>query len=233
MFSIFSSSGETSGQSRAERLEQLAAKRRAELQRLASQHQSSGAPPTNITPQQAGERQQAKTLYERRAEALRQMQQQQGRSGQPSSPQTSTYTQAPPTRSQSVTPKDSVSSQEHPQTIAASNRKREVELSKVREREEQMLRQREAQLKKREEHLRQKAAQLGRGASQVSHEQHGDLQMIHRHVDDVLPVPSKPRGTSVIMGNMKLDRNALRKAIILKEILDPPVALRQAESGLS
>ncbi|MFG0247499.1 MAG: hypothetical protein ACF8OB_01325 [Phycisphaeraceae bacterium JB051] len=218
------STGDTSGQSRAERLEQLAAKRRAELQRLASQHQqqSTATPPTNITMQQAGERQQAKTLYERRAEALRQMQQKQGRQAPPSRPEPQPQRQEPTRR-----PVE----QQRPQPTRQRTEQREI--SRVRQREEQLLKQREADLKRREERLRQKAASLGSGVKQVSHEKHGDLEIIHRHVDDVQVDQAKPRGASVIMGDMKLDRKALRKAIILKEILDPPVAMRQPDTGLS
>ena len=88
---------------RTQRLEELAAKRRAELQQLAGQRQPQAQrPPTsrpdNLTVQQSNERDQAKTLYERRAEALRQMQQKKQQ------------TQTPPSQPQAQRP--------HPQTQA-------------------------------------------------------------------------------------------------------------------
>jgi hypothetical protein len=214
------------GQSRAQRLEQLAAKRRAELQQLASQHQHPTAtPPANLTQQQASDRQHAKTLYERRAEALRQMQQQQ-RSAPPSQPQP--RHEAPQHQQRQAPPRRPVT-QQQPRPEPPRQTSQQHDLSQVRERELQLLKQREANLMRREEMLKRKADQLGSGVKQVSHEEHGDLEIIHRHVDDVQTVVTKPRNASKLLGEMKLDRNTLRKAFILKEILDPPVALRQTQ----
>lgn len=195
---------------RAKRLEELAAKRRDELQNIASQQGQ--RPPTqrpdNLTIQQASERDHAKTLYERRAEALRQMQLKKQR-------------QAPPSQSQTQAPRP------HPQSFPSAAQ-RKHDLSKVREREQEVRHQRQLAESQREAQRRQKAQKLGSGVTTVSHQIHGDIQSVHRHIDDVVAYKPIPQPRSIpALGGMKIDRQSLKQAIILKEILDPPLALRK------
>lgn len=222
-----SASGASAQSQRAARLEELARKRRAELQQLAAQRQQSGQQhptttpsqqqPGNITAQQAGQRQQAKTLYERRAEALRQMQRQQ-------QPQPR---QAPPSRPAPI-------KQQQPREFARQTQPGDPtqhELSQVRQREEQLERQRQLAARQREEQLRKQAQQLGSGATEVSHSRHGEVETVHRHIDDVKAEPKQHQSHPIAaLGGMTLNRQSLRQAIILKEILDPPLALRKVSS---
>lgn len=212
---------------RAARLEQLAAKRRAQLQQLAARRQSHGsdAPhtqqPSNLNMQQATQRHGAKTLYERRAEALRQMQQKQHKAAPPSRPL----------------------SQQHPQHQAAAKPQLKQkprpthadpqELSKVRERERHQLQQRQAAVRQHEADLRRHAQQLGSGATTVSHTQHGDISRVYRQVDDLVILP-KVMPIHHIGGQdgMNISRETLRHAVLLKEILDPPIAMRQPQTSL-
>jgi hypothetical protein len=201
---------------RAARLEQLAAKRRAELQQLAAQRQQGqrSAPPTqpsNMDVQQSAQRQDAKTLYERRAAALRQMQQQQKQR------------QAP-----APAPKPAPVPERHP---AHTSHAAKHELSQVREREEKLQQQRAAASKQHEAQRRQHAQQLGSGVTQVSHTKHGDIEMVHRHIDDINPQAAPMRTHHIAaLGGMTLNRESLRHALIMKEILDPPLALRKIEA---
>lgn len=217
---------------RAQRLEELAAKRRAELQNLASQRQGQQPPtqrPANLTMQQASERDHAKTLYERRAEALRQMQQKKQHQAPPSQP--ATLQQHPQHQAQRPHPQ-AHAPRPHPQDYPSADQ-RKHDISQVRERETQALKQRELALKQREEALLRKAAQLGSGVTSVSHQQHGDIETVHRHIEDVLEyVPVAGPRTINALGGMKIDRQSLKQAIILKEILDPPLALRKAAQQL-
>ena len=196
---------------RQARLEELAAKRRAELQRMAQEGQSGRTPPTQVQSQprnmnmgQASQREEAKALYEKRAAALRQKQKEQQRH---TAPATQPYSQTPAVPGQSQS---------------------EHELSKVRQREEQLARQRQAAQHQRELQQRKHLEELGRGATAVSHQKHGDIETVHRHVTDA-NINMKPKQAKKInaLGGMPIDRSAMRKALIMKEILDLPVALRK------
>jgi len=179
---------------RTERLEQLAAKRRAELQDLAHGRQSQ---PSNLALGESHKRQDAKAMYERRAEALRQMQ------------------QAPEAHKTSQ-------SREH----VPSTGQRDI--FKVRERENQIQRQRQNAQRQRDLQKQNKAQQLGHNVSTVLHDKHGDTQQVHRHVDDVPKILTQPMRTKTIsvLGGLTIDRKAMRQAVIMKEIFEPPLALR-------
>ncbi|MBL4699749.1 MAG: hypothetical protein JKX85_00690, partial [Phycisphaeraceae bacterium] len=103
------------------------------------------------------------------------------------------------------------------------------DISKVRERENQIQRQRQNAQRQRDLQKQNKAQQLGRNIPTVSHDKHGDVQQVHRHVDDVEKVLVQPMRTKTIsaLGGLTIDRKTMRQAVILKEIFEPPLALRQ------
>lgn len=185
------------------RLEELAAKRRAELQRMAQERQMGQAPPTRVQSQphnmnmgQASQREDAKAMYEKRAAVLRQKQQQ-------------THTA--------------------PGIPGISDPfQHQHELSKVRQREEQQARQRLAMQKKRQEKKRKHLEELGSGATSVSRQRHGETQTVHRHVANANKnVKTKQVKKINALGGMPINRQAMRQALIMKEILDLPLALRK------
>lgn len=74
-------------------------------------------------------------------------------------------------------------------------------------------------------------AELGKGASEVDTSLHGDAyetQEVHRHVTDVsdagAAVPNRPSRLAAMMAG-----RSWREVFVLKEVLDPPVTMRNAQ----
>ena len=167
--------GTSAGGGRASKLEQMAARRREQLERMA-QRQDPRSQPNNMTMAERVEREKAQQAYRQRAEALRrQQQQQQAQAGRGGGRAQSTGQQAGAQRTARRTPPR----QQQPQR----QRTREVEPVEVLEVDEKRI-----------------------------------------EVVDVSPKGTVQRRTLIQLG--KLNRRSLKHAIIMKELLDRPVALR-------
>ena len=175
--------GTSAGGGRASKLEQMAARRREQLERMA-QRQDPRSQPNNMTMAERVEREKAQQAYRQRAEALRrQQQQQQAQAGRGGGRAQSTGGQARRRTGQQAgaqrTARRTPPRQQQPQR----QRTREVEPVEVLEVDEKRI-----------------------------------------EVVDVSPKGTVQRRTLIQLG--KLNRRSLKHAIIMKELLDRPVALR-------
>lgn len=72
---------------------------------------------------------------------------------------------------------------------------------------------------------------LGAGVREVDTGPIQDIDVgesvVHRHVSDVAPPPEQHKRAHAL----DLNRSSLRNAILLKEILDKPIALREDDPG--
>ena len=209
-------SSRPAGQSPAD---ELAARRRRQLQELARRRTGSQpqppaqtGEPANLTSAQRAQRQRAKAEYERRAAELSAQRQAEAqrrtvdappRQARPTRPQTTP--QQPPTPGQRQAPRQTVE-QRHLQTGVRTLRS------------------------KRAIGAEPGSHNLGAGATQVDVSRGGhEGEPVHRHVPDVLAAP--PRGPSMI-AKMLGQKRSLQRAIVLKEILDRPIGLRDGSSSL-
>jgi FtsZ-interacting cell division protein ZipA len=217
-------SGGGSGNSR-QRMDELAARRRQQLQELARQRREElGTQPTNLTMAEAAERAEARTVYERRAEALRRMRQQEAaaggaRLGEGPSPQAQAQAQQQRARELARQRAEQEARQRTLQRQQETERQRE--LARVRQRQQaQRLQQQQREQQQRQEQLRrsaqQRAQQLPEAAIVLE-------EVVASQRPSAYAQQPRSGGALVpILGNI-----SLRQAIILKEILDPPVGLRQ------
>jgi hypothetical protein len=194
---------------------ELAAMRREKLQELARKRRStianrsttpSQTEPTNLTMAQRVERARAKAQYQKRAQALQQQQQRQTLQQQ-----------------QSSTP------------TTARQRAQQKKLAR-----KQALAQQRAQGLQQQQHA---AAQQQRSAARVQpaaprpakpkprltplQAQH-DQGIVHRHVPNA-PAPEQKKATNHLK---RFGASSLRQAVVLKEILDRPIALRDSAAGI-
>ena len=189
---------------RREKLQELAHKRRAAISDRSTP--SSQSEPSNLTMAQRVERARAKTQYKKRAQDL---QQQRQASQQP---------------------------QQAAQTTTARQRAQQRKLAR-----KQALAQKRAQALQRQH----AAAQQQRSAAPqkptppkrlvkskpqlTSFEAEHDQGIVHRHVPDA-PTTVKKKSTPHLQ---RVGASSLRQAIVLKEILDRPIALRDSSAGIS
>ena len=212
-----------------QRLDELAARRREQLQQLARQRRGqTGSEPTNLSMAERIQRARAKGDYEKRAQRLRSQQAEPARTGEMEA---------------------RVAAER--EARASAQREAQVRQQRVEEHRRQEL-QRQAQLReqKRRAQLRQQQQQrrqrptptshktlrklmpseLGKGAREVDTEQHSltgsdESSRVHRHVPDAVMLVEHHAARRI-----QFNARSLRQAIILKELLDPPVALRQNHS---
>ncbi|MCC6581708.1 MAG: hypothetical protein IT440_14850 [Phycisphaeraceae bacterium] len=189
------------------KLDELAQRRRRQLQELARQQQGKPAQPDNLTVHQARKREQARLMYQRRAEALRQPQ-----LSQP--PQAQQPTPAPVLNEaarEALQQQDERRQHEEEQRQREQAQRRRQHLSAVQEQEELSLKQRQQQLAEAERSLEQREAVLGQRIreSRLIAAQQG-----------LNPNPSDKR-------------RHWRRAWMLKEILDQPVGLRDLDPPMA
>jgi hypothetical protein len=223
---------------RRRKLEELAARRRQQLEDLARQRRAgaqTGAPtPSNLTAGEAQQRNTAREMYERRAEALRQLRQQQAQvqsggttfpsTSAPSAPPTSARPTPAPTASRSAPPTAPQQAQDlarqRAQQMARLRQKREQELAvqrqRARQEQERIARQQQAR----------KPAPPPRREEPVLEAQAVLEEITETPAGGVRPeaFALTGRGRRGVAG---LNAAAMRQAIILKEILDPPVSMRE------
>ncbi|MCE9591417.1 MAG: hypothetical protein K8S99_12930 [Planctomycetes bacterium] len=200
-------SGTTSGGMSTEDIQEAAARRRAELERRAAVQRpapaarpAAGTEPGNMTLAERLERARARQKYEQRAQELRKTQQ-----------------AAQPQQAPRGAP---VNRQESDRLAAATSKRRRVEAAQRAVAENQRQKQaQQAAVRKHDDDRRvamdkpmgtadaPAAAQAATAAQPVS--------------GKVVAVPGTRSRTGMVMGR------SLREAMILKEILDPPLALRE------
>lgn len=191
-------------------LEEIAEQRRKQLDNLSrgrSSSRRSATPEQSSREQVARERQSAKAEYDARAEALRKEQ-----------------------------------AQEAKRRRAAEQQRRQAD--ELRQREAQVKQERAARARQKQarQQARNQPAQpvqanrslgvlkgshineLGSGATEVD-TGHIEDGRVHRHVPDVAPIAVKQIGHASEIREM-VKGHALRNAIILKEVLDPPLGMR-------
>ena len=227
-------SGDASGRaadtegSRDARLQELASRRREQLRQLAQQR---GEQPTNLTAAQRTERSRARTLYERRAEALRRAQSQ----GRPAARESRPPLAQPVDPAQARRAAQGRAAAEAPAEApvlghAAETARRQREEQAQREQRLNALAQREQQQDAARQHRReQRDAQLGAGAREVverSARRDDDSSGTRRIVTNAdATVPTTDRGSGVRF-KAALRGRSLRDAILLREIIGPPKSLR-------
>lgn len=192
-----------------EQLEAMAARRRQQLQELAQQRRGGSAPPgtrgpENLTAAEAAERARNKTLYERRAEALRQ-QQAQRQAGASRPP----LAQQPPQQ-----PTMPSAAQEELQRLAMARKRAEQERQMA-----ELQRQRRIA-----EDVERRRAAAARRAAQTA-QRAKPAPTVHRNVEDV-PVLEEPV-SHISAVRASLRGESLRQAIIAREILGRPIGMRR------
>lgn len=202
--------------SSASRAEMLAQRRRAQLQELARQRasQSGGAPAGGAAAGSSG-----RTLYERRAEALRRAQQQtpeRGGVGELERQREAAYQRAKAEAQRRARLEQARQQAQAQAQARAAQEARQAELSRVRQAElaaERARVEREAQRQRqrsdREAHLSHVADEHQPGA-------------VTRAAAD--SQPGQPGSLAAALRG-----GSLRRAIVLKELLDPPVGMRKPD----
>ena len=214
------------GTSRQERLQELAARRREQLRQLSEQQ---GTQPTNLTSSQHADRRQARSVYDRRAEALRRAQAQKAQGGPAM-----------------ALPVDQTRARAQAQAQArAQAEKRAAEAQVAAHAEETERRQRAEQLKRqqrldaiaqreragqaaRQDARSKRDADLGAGARGKTRSRTDSGAVARRVTDaDSSAYDTDRRVESRFKAALK--GSSLRDAIIFKEILDQPRAMRPLE----
>lgn len=196
-------------------LDALTQRQRQDLQTITQQRmeisaQQPSSEPTNLTMAQRIARARAKAQYEQRARQLRQAQQQQQR------PQAISGLQTPP-------PDLQAQARMRAQAQAAQRARQQQELALRRALlQAQQEAQRRAQEQRRQQMLRQQAQQQAL-ARRRQQEQLG-LERVAPPMS--LVQPAKPKRSTLRIG--PITPQSLAQAVILKEILDPPLALRES-----
>ena len=208
------------GKSRQERLQELAARRREQLRQLSEQR---GTQPTNLTSSQRADRTQARSVYDRRAEALRRAQAQKAQSGPAMAvPVDQAQAQASAQATKRAAEAEvAAHSEETARRRRAEQLKRQQRLDAIsqRERAEQAARQ-EARSKR--------DADLGAGARGTARSRTDSGAVSRRVTDADSSAYSTERGAESRF-KAALKGSSLRDAILFKEILDQPRAMRPLE----
>lgn len=199
---------DTAAPSGKEQLEAMAARRRQQLQELAQQRRGGGAPsgargPENLTAAEAAERARNKTLYERRAEALRQQQ----------------------ARRQATVSRPPLA-QQQPATIQPGGQDELQRLTMARKRAEQE-QQQQAELQRQRqlaEEMQRRRAAAAKRAAQASRPPQA-APPVHRNVPDLPVLEDSVSHISAVRASLR--GASLRQAIIAREILGRPVGMRR------
>ena len=224
--------GEGGGLSRQERLQELAARRREQLARLTGQQSGQ---PTNLAGSQHADRIRARTVYERRAEALRRAQAK--ASGQ--SQHTGTVSVERARAQAQARAKAQAQAREEAHVHAEAEVTAHSQEITRRRGEEQLKRQQRLDaISQREQDgqavrdnaRKQRDADLGSGARRAASgstaSQAGD---VHRIVTDADSSAYDIRGVTKSRVAAALKSRALRDAIVFREILGSPRAVRPLE----
>lgn len=228
--------GETDA-GREQRLQELAARRREQLRQMSQQRGTQptgpGEQPTNLTSAQHGERARARTLYERRAEALRRAQSQGQPAAQPRPPLAQPVGHAQAREPYAAT-EARAAEPAHAHT-AETERHQQAEQAQRQQRLDSLANRERDQETARERVRAKRDAELGAGARNVversAHRADGESST-RRIVADaestayVLDSKARSRFQAALQGR------SLRDAIVLKEILGRPLALRQGDELL-
>jgi hypothetical protein len=212
--------------SREQRLQQLATQRLAQLRQMAEQD---GEPSANVDATSQVDRTRTRTLYERRADAL---QRAQGQARQ-ARPQTGGGAElaARHARAAAAEAQEAPRVREHAQETASRQQQEQV----TRQRNMDAIGRREQEMEQTRHRKRaERDARLSSGVSEVAaHSAHrADETQVHRLVADTLPgAYGLSKSTQPRLGKV-LHGVSLRDAIVLKEILGPPKALRQGDELL-
>lgn len=223
-------------------LDDVASRRREQLRQMSQQRQtqgnagragatsggtSGGGEPTNLTMAERIARARAKAQYEQRAEGLRDRgRSESARTARPAeeSPAAATsrreQAELEARRRQQVAQRDASEARAREQQRRAAQQAQQRQRQQAAQRQQQLAQQQAATLR------RQRELQ-----SMAVAEDHGPIDagesVVHRHVPDAeaLPVPELIQAESVSLS--KMNRASWRRAIILKEVIDRPVALRE------
>ncbi len=223
-------------------LEDMAAKRRQQLQELAKQR---GAQAGQASAQQAPAAQQTpiQTLVQQTQAQQTQAQQTQTRFSSSSAPPT----QPGPAEVSPYATKRQVEAARR-QALEAQRQRQQAELAR-RQQAEQALRQQQQQQARRQApqqsaRPRRRPARskisplevsyLGQGATEISpvHDWDADTgeSSTHRNVSDAAyTIVSKTSKKSSL--NLRFDKMSIKQAFILKELIDPPIALRENDNS--
>jgi len=215
------------GASRQERLQQLAARRREQLRRLAEQR---GTQPTNLTASQRSDRAQARSVYDRRAEALRRAQAQGRQQAQRAGPAVGSPVDQARARAQAQARAEAAKRAADAQVAAhaeqTARRQRQEQLNRQQRLDAIAQRERAEQAARKEARSKRDAA-LGAGARGATRST-TDSGTVRRVADaDSSAYATDQRGESHFQTALK--GSSLRDAIVLKEILDQPRATRPLE----
>lgn len=238
--------GDFSGTGESASLDDLAARRRRELQALAQRRGGGSGPasappaaplrsdartPDNLNMQQASQRSTAKAEYERRAAALRQ-QQIQVRATQ----QEAARTAAPPNRAQQAAAQRARAKLAQQQAAELEKRRALAEAQQRAGAARQRARQAPAPARRAPAAAQPSvmSSGLGAGATDVVAASDADIDTgestVHRHVADAAVARHEVQPASFVFGSARimLTPNTMRHAILLSEIISPPLALREA-----
>lgn len=216
-------------ESRRKRLEEMATRRREQLRQLQGRRQE----PQNLTVGQAEERSRAKTLYERRAEALRRQLEQQ--------PTQRQVPEAPPqTADAQMEARRQAQAQAEAKARAEAQARAAAE-ARARQQQEEQRRQAEAAARRQEADLaRQRQARKSRLQRQraAMPQQAAPANAAHVTMRSEAAA-AQPAEELVVLGPADLQAAVreqlrgpnLRQAILLREILGRPVGLRDREPG--
>ncbi len=221
-------------------LDRMAAQRRAELR--AQTKQRGGTPagrPDNLSMRQMRERMQAKVAYDQRAAALRAQSSSAPVSGQSSTPMAASLPTGQQSRQATAARKAAALNQRRLQLEARQRAARQ----KAQQLQEQTRRAEEAQRAERartSQRIGQPAthqlgtAGLSSGATTIvsGHDYDSDTgeSYVHRHVSDAGTTSVRhAAAAAVVLDNVRIPLTGpnLRHALVLNEILSPPVALRE------
>ena len=218
------------GPSRQERLQELAARRREQLRQLAEQR---GTQPTNLTSSQRTDRTQARSVYDRRAEALRRAQAQRSQTAQQGGPAMALPVDQARARAQAQSQARAVAARRAAEEKVSAH----AEETARRQQAEQLKRQQRldaiSQRERAEQAARQKArskrdADLGAGARGAKRTRTDSGTVARRVADaDSSAYAADRRVESRFKDALK--GSSLRDAILFKEILDQPRAMRPLE----
>lgn len=223
-------------------LDDVAARRREQLRQMSQRQQSQaraggvsggaagGGEPTNLTMAERIARARAKAQYEQRAEGLRDR----GRSEPAQTPRAEGESQAAADRR-----REQAQLEQRRRQQQAQRRQREAAESRAEQQQraqqaQQRQRQQAAQRQKQLAQQRAAAQRRQRAESMRVAEEHGPIDagesVVQRHVPDAEPVPVPELIEVEPVSLSKMNRASWRRAIILKEVLDRPVALRDSAS---
>ncbi len=114
---------------------------------------------------------------------------------------------------------------------AARSQQPQQDISRVRQREIAQQREHALAQKRTDAKRRQRNQALGAGLKQVDTQPTKRHAQVHRHVVDAPDHTATHQQIPKVAG-IKLTSRAMKQALILKEILDPPVAMRENHLGI-